>query len=176
MIVNEYKMTRERFIKWTMPKFYALPIFYIYVCIFIGAILGLWYFIKHNGTKQMILLCIFIAVAIFYLAVFHKWVTAISQYKLLYKKAFKCNCWTQRVEADKDSIKLFVNNELTNTVKWSDIKKVAVAKSSVSLRNNIESDKITLFDDSYVKGSKDEFLSLIKSNFANLPIEKERER
>ena len=30
MFVNEYVMTRRRYDKWATPKFWKLPIFYIY--------------------------------------------------------------------------------------------------------------------------------------------------
>ena len=111
----------------------------------------------------MILLCSFISIAVFYLAIFHKWVTAISQYKVLYKKAFKCCTWKQKVIINKSCVELYVNDECTNTLKWDDIKKVTLAKSSISLKRNSETDRITLFDDSYVKGNREETLNFIIS-------------
>lgn len=176
MIENEYVMTRDRYIKWTMPKFYALPIFYIYVVIFMLSILGLWYFIKHDATRQTILLFVFISFAVFYLAIFHKWVNAISQYKVLLKKAFNGNAWKQKIVINNDNIELYVNDELTNKVKWTDIKKVTIAKSSISLKRTLESDKITFFNDSYNKGTSESLITFIKEKYSKIPIESERIR
>lgn len=176
MIENECTVTRERYVMWTMPKFYFLPIFYIYLCIFIFSIFAVSHLVKIGADKKWILLFGFLALAVFYLAIFHKWVTAISQYKVLLKKAFNGTPWKQKVIVDNDSIKLYINDELSNTVAWDKIKSVAIAKSFVALKHGSESEKIIIFDDSYIKGSKNELLSYIKSIYKELPIIKERLR
>lgn len=174
MIENECVMTRDRFVRWTVPKFYALPIFYIYICIIVSDVLGFWYYIKHGGdSKQLILLFFLIAICFLYLAFFHKWIVAISQYKELYRKLGNKK-WTQKVIINKESIELYVNDDLTNKLSWSEIKKVAIAKSFIALKRNIESEKIIIFDDSYKTGTKESLLTFIKGNYKNLSIVNER--
>ena len=50
MFVNEYVMTRKRYDKWAAPKFWKLPIFYVYCVIFAAGTFG-WIYFHHVGAS-----------------------------------------------------------------------------------------------------------------------------
>ena len=50
MFVNEYVMTRKRYDKWAAPKFWRLPIFYVYCVIFASGTFG-WIYFHHVGAS-----------------------------------------------------------------------------------------------------------------------------
>ena len=50
MFVNEYVMTRKRYDKWAVPKFWKLPIFYVYCVIFAAGTFG-WIYFHHVGAS-----------------------------------------------------------------------------------------------------------------------------
>ena len=50
MFVNEYVMTRKRYDKWAAPKFWKLPIFYVYCIIFAAGTFG-WIYFHHVGAS-----------------------------------------------------------------------------------------------------------------------------
>mgnify|MGYP000249529193 CR=1 FL=1 len=51
MFVNEYVMTRKRYDKWAAPKFWKLPIFYVYCIIFAAGTFG-WIYFHHVGARS----------------------------------------------------------------------------------------------------------------------------
>lgn len=44
MFVNEYVMDRKHYDKWATPKFWKLPLFYVYCFIFVVGVFGWFYF------------------------------------------------------------------------------------------------------------------------------------
>lgn len=176
MIENEYVMDRERYVRWTTPIVFALPIFYILIILLVVDVFVFKRFYTSGVDKQLILISFFAFWILIYLAFFHKWVVAISNHKYLRKRVFKGNLWTCRALVDDYGIKLFVNGELTNTVSWDEITCLAEGKTFVSLKRKAEADKIVLFDDSYKKGTRDELINYIKTKHSNIPVCKERLR
>ena len=55
MFVNEYVMTRKRYDKWAVPKFWRLPIFYVYCAIFASGTFGWIYF--RSFTQMAVCWC-----------------------------------------------------------------------------------------------------------------------
>lgn len=53
MFVNEYVMDRRRYDKWATPKFWKLPIFYVYCAIFVAGIFGWIYFDKVDAPRKV---------------------------------------------------------------------------------------------------------------------------
>ena len=76
MFVNEYVMTRKRYDKWAAPKFWRLPIFYVYCIIFAAGTFG-WIYFHHVGAslrwQSVGATLSFIAI---YRGVFFKWMHA----------------------------------------------------------------------------------------------------
>ena len=52
MFVNEYVMDRRRYDKWATPKFWRLPIFYVYCLIFVAGVFGWIYFDKADAPAR----------------------------------------------------------------------------------------------------------------------------
>ena len=97
MFVNEYVMTRKRYDKWAAPKFWRLPIFYVYCIIFAAGTFG-WIYFHHVGAslrwQSVGATLSFIAL---YRGVFFKWMHADKTFRVTRAQYFNGKDWTCKV-------------------------------------------------------------------------------
>lgn len=170
MFINEYIMDHRRYEKWTVPKFYMLPIFYVYILVFIISAIGYWSFTKYGIAarwKTLAIVLMFIAV---YRGVFVNWLKANKVYRLMKDKYYGGKCWKCRVEVDDKSILLYVNDTFNNEVRWNVIQKCCVAKSYIALRTEKFGEAVMLDNMSYIKGDVASFLDYMKTHHHDIPI------
>lgn len=108
MFVNEYVMTRKRYDKWAAPKFWRLPIFYVYCVIFASGTFG-WIYFHHVGAslrwQSVGATLSFIAI---YRGVFFKWMHADKTFRVMRTQYFNDKDWTCKVKFRDDLGEHFV--------------------------------------------------------------------
>ncbi len=121
MFVNEYVMTRKRYDKWAAPKFWRLPIFYVYCVIFASGTFG-WIYFHHVGAslrwQSVGATLSFIAI---YRGVFFKWMHADKTFRVMRTQYFNDKDWTCKVMIREKDIALYINNKINNHVNWEDL-------------------------------------------------------
>lgn len=173
MFENQYVMDSKKYEKYMVPKFYLLPIFYIYMAILVVSIIGLIYFEKHDvGTRWKTVAVFLIFIAIFR-GIFRKWMVANKQYRLLKQKAFGDKPWECRTVIGNHYIELFLNGKQNNTVGWDEIKEFREAKSYFNLSTGNGRDGVMLEKDSFTKGTAAEFIEYMKREHNSIPYRPE---
>ena len=173
MFENEYLMTSKKYEKYIVPKFYALPIFYVYFVIFIMGIIGYYYFNKNNIDLRWKTLSVFLIFISIYRGVFYKWMLANKQYRLMQSQYFGGESWICKYVIKDESIELYLNGKLNNVVPWDKIKKWTEAKTYFALRTENYMDAIMLEKDSFVKGNIEKFKKYMFDSHTNVPFERE---
>lgn len=173
MFVNEYIMDHKRYEKWTVPKFYLLPIFYVYIVVFIVSSIGLWLFTKNGIAVRWRTLALVLMFLSIYRGIFVNWMRSNKMYRLMKQKYYGDKCWKCRVEIDDRSILLYINDKLNNEVQWNIIKKCCNAKSFIALRTEKFGEAVMLDKSSFIKGDADSFLKYMETHHKDIPIVEE---
>lgn len=151
MFVNEYVMTRKRYDKWAAPKFWRLPIFYVYCIIFAAGTFG-WIYFHHVGAslrwQSVGATLSFIAL---YRGVFFKWMHADKTFRVTRAQYFNGKDWTCKVMIREKDIALFINNKINNHVNWEDLTKFEEAKTYYKLTSKDQIEGVMLDKDSLQK-------------------------
>ena len=157
MFVNEYVMTRKRYDKWAAPKFWKLPIFYVYCIIFAAGTFG-WIYFHHVGAslrwQSVGATLSFIAL---YRGVFFKWMHADKTFRVTRAQYFNGKDWTCKVMIREKDIALFINNKINNHVDWEDLTKFEEAKTYYKLTSKDQIEGVMLDKDSFTEGDSSSF-------------------
>lgn len=173
MYVNEYEMTWQKYVKWTVPKFYTLPIFYVYMFILIVSIVSLKYFDIFNIETRWKTLAAFLIFIAIYRGIFFKYLRAIKQFVAIKDKQFGKDKWMCKTEILDDVIVLYLNNRENNRVSFDKIKKVSIAKTYIALKSENEFEKIIIDKNSFTKGNAEDFINDLKLKHKKLIFENE---
>ncbi len=170
MFVNEYIMDRRRFDKWATPKFWKLPVFYVYCVIFIAGVFGWIYFDKVNASMRWQSIGAFLTFVAVYRGVFFRWMHADKTFRLTRQKYFNDKNWTCKVIVGDKKISLYINGKLNNTVEWKDILKFEEAKSYFKLTTNEYNEGVMLDKSCFTEGNADSFRQWMLDNHPDIPF------
>ena len=175
MFVNEYEMTHKRYIKWMTAKFYKLPIFYIYVFVFILSAIAFWYFgkLKFDGFGRWQTLCVCLMFVSVYRGIFFRYLHASKSYRIKKSEAFGKNKWMCKVVIDLNHIEVFTNDEFKYRVHFDDVVSIVEAKSYATLKTRDETNSVRIDKESFTKGDYESFVKFIRGNKPNIKFEKE---
>lgn len=171
MFENVYLMDSKRYSKWTVPKFYMLPIFYIYIVVFILAAVGFYVFTKISPNNRFMTLSVVLMFISVYRGIPHKWMVSNKQYRLMKQKYFNNMPWTCKVVVNSHSIELYINDKSNNTVFWNDIKKFVEAKSYFTLGTGNGREGVQLDKESFTIGDAESFKEYMKKEHPDIACE-----
>lgn len=157
MFVNEYVMTRKRYDKWATPKFWKLPVFYIYCFIFVAGVFGWIYFDRVNAPARWQSIGAFLTFVAIYRGVFFNWMHADKTFRVTQQQCFDGKDWTCRVNVGEKMITLAINGKMNNKVEWNQIRKFEEARSYFKLTTDEYNEGVMLDKMCFTKGSADEF-------------------
>lgn len=157
MFVNEYVMTRKRYDKWATPKFWKLPIFYLYLAIFIAGVFGWIYFDRVDAPARWQTIGAFLTFVAVYRGVFFQWMHADKTFRLTRQQYFGGKDWACKVILGEKNISLYINGKLNNKVEWSEIKKLEEAKTYIKLAADVGNEGVMLDKDSFTEGDSESF-------------------
>ena len=169
MFVNEYEMTRKRFLLWSVPKFWKLPIFYIWCAVFVFSGVAWYYFAHHNVEIRWETLAAFMMLISFYRGVAFRYMAVDKQYRLTKENMYKDVDWLCKVEVNDGGIRVSANGKLQAYVKWDRIASFEEADSFLDLKDK-EGDQARLDKNSFTKGSTEEFKKYMAEKHADIPF------
>ncbi len=168
MFVNEYEMTRKRFLLWSTPVCYRLPVFYIYCAIFLFSGFA-WYYFDHNGAAiRWQTLAAFMMIFSFYRGVAFRYMAVDKQYRLTKLNMYKDVPWMCKVEVNDGGIRVSANGKLQAYVKWERIEAFEEADSFLDLKVK-EGDQARLDKACFTKGSEEEFKAYMAEKHPDIP-------
>ena len=145
MFINEYTMTRKRYDKWSVPKFWKSgPMFFIWCFIFIIGTLSWIYFNTITVPLRWKTVCAFLVFISVYRGVFFKWMHADKTFRVTRGQYFNGKDWTCKVIIGEKNITLYINNKLNNKVDWKDINRFEEAKSYYKLASGDQNEGVML--------------------------------
>ena len=168
MFVNEYEMTRKRFLLWSTPIFYKLPIFYIWAAVFAFSGVAWYYFAHHNVEVRWETLAAFMMLISFYRGVAFRYMAVDKQYRLTKENMYKNVPWMCKVEVNDGGVRVSANGKIQAYVKWDRIDAFVEATSFYDLRVK-EGDQARLDKACFTKGSAEEFEMWMAEHHPNLP-------
>ncbi len=157
MFVNEYVMTRRRYDKWATPKFWKLPIFYIYCVIFVAGVFGWIYFGKADVPARWQTIGAFLTFVAVYRGVFFQWMHADKTFRVTRANYFDGKDWTCKVIVGEKNISLYINGKVNNKVECNEILKFEEAKSYFRLSTNERNEGVMLDKSCFTEGDADSF-------------------
>ncbi|MBQ0041246.1 MAG: YcxB family protein [Clostridiales bacterium] len=168
MFINEYEMTRKRFLLWSTPRFYKLPIFYIWAVVFIFSGIAWWYFANYDVEMRWQTLAAFMMLISFYRGVAFRYMAVDKQYRLTKENMYKGVPWMCKVEVNDGGIRVSANGKIQAYVKWDRISEFVEADSFLDLRVK-DGDQARLDKACFTKGNTDEFKAWMKENHPDIP-------
>lgn len=172
MFTNEYIMDRKRFLKWAVPKLYTLPIFYIYMVIFIVSIAGWYYFEQIDAPVRWKTMVSFLSFIALYRGVFFKKMAAAKQFQILKQEKYNGKNWKCKIVVENNGIRYYINSTLRKRTPWGDITKLSNTKSYLELQVNGYPDGIRLDKDCFTRGDSEAFISWMQKNHPEIPCVK----
>ncbi|MCI9025963.1 MAG: hypothetical protein HFG92_16365 [Dorea sp.] len=157
MFVNEYVMDRRRYDKWATPKFWRLPIFYVYCLIFVAGVFGWIYFDKADAPARWQTIGAFLTFVAVYRGVFFNWMHADKTFRVTRQTYFNGQNWTCKVIVGEKNISLYINGKINNKVEWTEIKKFEEAKSYFKLSTEVNNEGVMIDKSSFIEGDSDSF-------------------
>lgn len=164
MYINEYIMNRRRYDKWATPKFWKVPIFYVYCFVFAAGVFGWIYFDKVGAAPRWQTVGAFLTFVAVYRGVFFQWMHADKTFRMMKANYFNGQDWKCKVMIMEKRIALHINGKLNNQVEWTDIVKMEEAKTYLKLSTEEKGEGIMLDKDCFTKGSAEEFKNWMKEN------------
>lgn len=168
MFVNEYEMTRKRFIQWSTPIFYKLPIFYIYCAIIVFSVFAWWYFATNNVAVRWQTLAAFMVLISLYRGVAFRYMATDKQYRLTKENMYKNVAWMCKVEVNDGGIRVSANGKLQAYVKWERICAFEEANTFFDLKVR-EGDQARLDKAGFTKGDAESFKKYMLENHSEIP-------
>lgn len=157
MFTNEYIMDRKRYNKWATPKFWKLPVFYVYCFIFAAGIFGWIYFEKVNAPVRWQTIGAFLTFVAVYRGIFFRWMHADKTFRVTRARYFDGKNWSCKVIIGCKDISLYINGKMNNKVAWSDIEKFEEARSYYKLAVADSNEGVILDKECFTKGDADSF-------------------
>lgn len=164
MFVNEYVMDRRRYDKWATPKFWKLPIFYVYCVIFIAGVFGWIYFQKVDAPMRWQTIGAFLTFVAVYRGVFFQWMHADKTFRVTRETYFDGKNWTCKVIVGDKNISLYINGKANNKVDWAQIRKFEDAKTYFKLTAEEGNEGVMLDKTSFTEGDADSFRQWMLDN------------
>lgn len=173
MFENEYIMDAKRFSKWTVPKFWCLPIFYIDLFIVVAGIVGLWYFSNIVASNRWRTLSIFLIFIGIYRGFLFRWMISNKQYRVMKDKYFDNKPWKVTIYVNKNSVEQSLNGKFNSKTEWEKFKYLVEAKSFFTLKLEDGDKGMKLDKDSFTKGDAESFKDYVLSEQKHIIYQKE---
>lgn len=157
MFINEYVMNRRRYDKWATPKFWKLPVFYVYCFIFAAGVFGWIYFGKVGAPMRWQTVGAFLTFVAVYRGIFFNWMHADKTFRVTRETQFGGKDWTCKVIVGEKNISLYINGKINNKVEWSEIARFEEAKSYFKLKSGEYNEGVMLDKASFTEGDADSF-------------------
>lgn len=157
MFINEYVMNRRRYDKWATPKFWKLPIFYVYCVIFAAGVFGWIYFDKVNAPARWQTVGAFLTFVAVYRGVLFNWMHADKTFRVTRVNYFNGQDWTCKVIIGEKNISLYINGKINNKVEWSEIRKLEEAKSYFKLSAKEGNEGVMIDKACFTEGDEQSF-------------------
>lgn len=155
-------MTRGRYNKWAVPKFWMLKTFYMWIAIFAIGVFGIVYFDQANVSGRWKTLGVFLVFVAVYRGVFFKLLHADKTFRLTRQKYFNEKDWTCKVILGEKNISLYINGQSNNKVDWSELKKFEEAKTYFKLTAQDGVEGVMLDKACFTEGNADDFRQWMK--------------
>lgn len=168
MFINEYVMDRRRFDKWATPKFWRLPSFYAWCCIFVAGIFAWIYFGQADVSARWQSIGAFLTFVAVYRGVFFRWMHADKTFRLTRQKYFNEQNWTCKVIVGDKNISLYINGKFNNRVEWNQVQKFEEAKSYYKLVADENGEGVMLDKASFTEGDSDSFRQWMQEHHADI--------
>jgi len=171
--INEYEMTRGRYNKWAVPKFWCLPVFYVYLAIFILSV-GSWvYFNQHDVAQKWRTLCAFMCLISVYRGVAFKYMATDKQYRLTKMQVFKDKPWMCKIDVTEGGIKVGANKNKPSHIKWERVEKFVEGKSYFDFKvtTSLGSDQARLDKNCFTLGDAESFKQFVLEQHPEIPYE-----
>lgn len=175
MFENEYIMDAKRYAKWTVPKFWCLPIFYLDLLIIVVGIIGTWYFSNIMVSNRWRTLSIFLIFIGIYRGFFFRWMASNKQYRVMKDKYFDNKPWKVTIYVNKNSVEQNLNGKFNSKTEWSKFKYLIEAKTSFTLQLDDNENGMKLDKDSFTKGDSESFKNYILTEQKHIIYKKESE-
>ena len=169
MFINEYEMTRGRFVKWSTPVFYKLPIFYIWCVVFVFSGIAWYYFAQHNVAVRWETLAAFMMLISFYRGFAFRFMATDKQYRLTKENMYKDVPWMCKVEVNDGGVRVSANGKIQAYVKWDRIEAFAEAKTFLDLKVK-EGDQARLDKECFTKGDVESFKAWMAEKHPEIPF------
>lgn len=167
--INEYEMTKKRFVKWSIPVFYRLPIFYIMVVVFIVSGYAWYYFAQHDAPQRWQTLAAFMMLMCLYRGILYKPLSADKQYRLTKMNMYNNQPWMCKVDVSEGGIKVMSNGKVNAHIKWDKVVKFQEAKSYLDLV--VQSGEQARMDKAcFTRGDAESFKAWMAENHPELPL------
>lgn len=157
MFINEYVMDRRRYDKWATPKFWLLPIFYVYCAIFAAGVFGWIYFSHVNVSARWQTIGAFLTFVAVYRGVFFQFMHADKTFRVTKSQYFDGKDWNCKVILGDKNISLYINGKWNNKVEWSEIQKLEEAKTYFKLSSGTHNEGVMLDKTCFTEGDADSF-------------------
>lgn len=167
--VNEYEMTRERFVKWSTANIWRQPVFYILMGMFCLAIYAWIYFANHNATQRWETLAAFIALIALYRGVFYGPMAASKAYKLTMEHTYKNEPWMCKIEVADGGIRVSANGKMHSYIKWERVSSFQEAKSFFDIKVDGDSNQARLAKECFTEGDAESFKAYMLEQHSDIP-------
>lgn len=157
MFVNEYVMDRRRYDKWATPKFWKLPIFYVWCFIFVAGVFGWIYFQRVGASARWQSIGAFLTFVAVYRGIFFRWMHADKTFRLTRVNYFDGKNWTCKTIVGEKNISLYINGKANNKVEWKDILRFEEAKTFFKLATDEYNEGVMLDKACFTEGDADSF-------------------
>ena len=164
MFVNEYVMDRRRYDKWATPKFWKLPVFYVWCFIFVAGVFGWIYFERVNAPVRWQTIGAFLTFVAVYRGVFFRWMHADKTFRLTRANYFNGKNWTCKTIVGEKNISLYINGKANNKVEWKDILRFEEAKTFFKLATDEYNEGVMLDKACFTEGDADSFRQWMLDN------------
>lgn len=169
MFVNEYEMTRKRFVSWSTPVISKLPITYIWAVIVVISAFAWWYFAHKGIEMRWQTLAAFMVLIGLYRGFAFRYMATDKQYRLTKENMYKDVPWMCKVEVNDGGIRVSANGKLQAYVKWDRIEAFEEAKSFLDLKVK-EGDQARLDKESFTKGDVESFKKYMADKHPDIPF------
>lgn len=169
MFVNEYEMTRKRFVSWSTPNIFKLPITYIWAAVMLLSAYAWWYFTKEGIEMRWQTLAAFMVLIAIYRGFAYRFMATDKQYRLTKKNMYPDTPWMCKVEINDGGIRVSANGKIQAYVKWDRIAAFEEAETYYDLKVK-EGDQARLDKEGFTKGDCESFKKWMAENHPDLPL------
>jgi len=167
--VNEYEMTRERFVKWSTSKLSRQPIFYVLMGMLAISIFAWIYFAQHDAPQRWETLAAFIALISLYRGVFYGPMAASKSYKLTIEHTYHNEPWMCKIEVAEGGIRVSANGKMHSYIKWERVSSFQEAKSFFDIKVDGDTNQARLDKESFTLGDAESFKEWMLKEHPEVP-------